>query len=162
MDRLLAELGSLVPQHSDNTIVHGDYRFDNTIFDLVGMPRIEAVIDWELSTLGDPLADLGMALTYWHDLGDVERELVPVALGVTAHEGFGTADEFAHRYANSTGRDLLLLPFYRALGNMKLAVILEGVRARHAGGHTVSAGYEAVGDPVPALVAAGLKRLHTA
>lgn len=160
MDRLLAELESRVPGRSDNTIVHGDYRFDNTIFDLTGPPRIRAVIDWELSTLGDPLADLGMAMTYWHDLGDVERELVPVAVGVTAHEGFGTADQFAHRYAQQTGRDLSLLPFYRGLGSMKLAAILEGVRARHAAGNTVSGGYDDVGDPVPALVAAGLRQLR--
>jgi aminoglycoside phosphotransferase (APT) family kinase protein len=158
MDRLLARLADRVPARSDGTVVHGDYRLDNTIVDLTGAaPRIAAVVDWELSTLGDPLADLGLALTYWHDPGDEERGAIPVAAGVTAHEGFPTGREFAEAYARRTGRDLGALPFYLALGAMKLAVVLEGVHARYVGGHTVSAGYEGVADAVPALVARGLR-----
>jgi aminoglycoside phosphotransferase (APT) family kinase protein len=139
-------------------VVHGDYRPDNTIIG-PGRPHIAAIIDWELPTLGDPLTDLGMLLTCWHDLGDTERERIPVAAGLTAHEGFPDSHQVAERYAQLTGRDLSQLPFYRALSCMKLAVILEGVRVRHSSGHTVSAGYDAVGDPVPALVAAGLRIL---
>jgi aminoglycoside phosphotransferase (APT) family kinase protein len=158
MDRLLARLADRVPARSDGTVVHGDYRLDNTIVELTGSaPRIAAVVDWELSTLGDPLADLGLALTYWHDPGDAERGAIPVAAGVTAHEGFPTGREFAEAYARRTGRDLDALPFYLALGAMKLAVVLEGVHARYVGGHTVSAGYEGVAEAVPALVARGLR-----
>jgi aminoglycoside phosphotransferase (APT) family kinase protein len=158
MDRLLGWLTDHVPARSEGTVVHGDYRLDNTIVDLTGpSPRIAAVVDWELSTLGDPLADLGLALTYWHDHGDDERASIPVAVGVTAHEGFPAGREFAEAYARRTGRDLTELPFYLALAAMKLAVVLEGVHARYVGGHTVSAGYEGVGDAVPALVARGLE-----
>jgi aminoglycoside phosphotransferase (APT) family kinase protein len=158
MERLLDRLAERVPARSEGTVVHGDYRLDNTIVDLAGPePRIVAVVDWELSTLGDPLADLGLALTYWHDHGDTERAGIPVATGVTAHEGFPTGAEFAEAYARRTGRDLGALPFYLALAAMKLAVVLEGVHARYVGGHTVSAGYEGVGDAVPALVARGLQ-----
>jgi aminoglycoside phosphotransferase (APT) family kinase protein len=158
MDRLLGWLADHVPARSDGTVVHGDYRLDNTIVDLTGpSPRIAAVVDWELSTLGDPLADLGLALTYWHDHGDDERASIPVAVGVTAHEGFPSGREFAEAYALRTGRDLTELPFYLALAAMKLAVVLEGVHARYVGGHTVSAGYEGVGAAVPALVARGLE-----
>jgi aminoglycoside phosphotransferase (APT) family kinase protein len=158
MDRLLRWLADHVPARSEGTVVHGDYRLDNTIVDLTGpSPRIAAVVDWELSTLGDPLADLGLALTYWHDHGDDERASIPVAVGVTAHEGFPSGREFAEAYAVRTGRDLTELPFYLALAAMKLAVVLEGVHARYVGGHTVSAGYEGVGDAVPALVARGLE-----
>ena len=158
MDRLLGWLAGHVPARTEGTVVHGDYRLDNTIVDLTGpAPRIAAVVDWELSTLGDPLADLGLALTYWHDPGDDERARIPVAVGVTAHEGFPSGREFAEAYARRTGRDLTELPFYLALAAMKLSVVLEGVHARYVGGHTVSAGYEGVGDAVPALVARGLE-----
>jgi aminoglycoside phosphotransferase (APT) family kinase protein len=158
MELLLSRLADRVPPRAEATVVHGDYRLDNTIIG-AGHTRIAAVIDWELSTLGDPLTDLGMLLTYWHDLGDIEREAIPVAAGLTAHEGFPRSEQVAERYSRLTGRDLSGLPFYRALGCMKLAVILEGVRARHSGGHTVSDGYDGGVDPVPALVASGLRFL---
>jgi aminoglycoside phosphotransferase (APT) family kinase protein len=146
----------------------GHYRFDNTLIHLPAHPsatdpaRINAVVDWELSTLGDPLADLALALVYWHDLGDTERELIPVALGVTAHEGFPTALEFAHDYATRTGRDLGQLPFHLGLAAMKLAAILEGVHARHTAGHTVSGGYGDMSEAVPTLVTRGLRWLGLA
>ena len=159
MDVLLAKLAAAVPEQADATIVHGDYRLDNTIVDLSGSPRVVAVVDWELSTLGDPLADLGLALTYWHDRGDAARDQIPVAAGVTAHEGFLTTRGFAERYADLTGRDLTDLPFYLALAAMKLAVILEGVHARYLGGHTVSDGYAGAGDAVPSLVDSGLRQV---
>ncbi|HEY1623196.1 MAG TPA: phosphotransferase [Streptosporangiaceae bacterium] len=154
----LGQLAARRPPQAGASVVHGDYRPDNTIIG-PGRPHIAAIIDWELPTLGDPLTDLGMLLTCWHDLGDTERERIPVAAGLTAHEGFPDSHQVAERYAQLTGRDLSQLPFYRALSCMKLAVILEGVRVRHSSGHTVSAGYDAVGDPVPALVAAGLRIL---
>jgi len=74
MDRLLSQLSETVPTDSGAAIVHGDYRLDNTIIDLShDVPSLVAVLDWELSTLGDPLADLAMTLTYWHDRGDLDR-----------------------------------------------------------------------------------------
>ena len=79
MDRLLSQLSETVPTDSGAAIVHGDYRVDNTIIDLSrAVPSLVAVLDWELSTLGDPLADLAMTLTYWHDRGDLERGKIPV------------------------------------------------------------------------------------
>jgi aminoglycoside phosphotransferase (APT) family kinase protein len=84
MDRLLSQLSETVPTDSGAAIVHGDYRLDNTIIDLSpDVPSLVAVLDWELSTLGDPLADLAMTLTYWHDRGDFERGKIPVAAGLT-------------------------------------------------------------------------------
>ncbi len=162
MDVLLARLSSLAPEDSACTIVHGDFRLDNTIVSLAvpGSPRIAAVLDWELSTLGDPIADLATTLSYWHDPGDVERGDIPVSAGVTDKPGFPAAAALAAAYAAATGRDLGNLPFYMALAWMKLAVICEGVHARYLGGQTVSAGYEKVGPAVPLLAARGLRALR--
>ncbi|MEV0477435.1 phosphotransferase family protein [Streptomyces prunicolor] len=160
MDVLLNRLADHVPERSDASIVHGDYRLDNTIVDLDGPPRIAGVLDWELSTLGDPLADLAMTLTYWHDRDDTDRELIPVAVGVTTQPGFPSSREVAGKYAQLTGRDLSLLPFYLAFSAMKLAVILEGVHARYLGGQTVSDGYEGAGAAVPVLVSKALRELR--
>ncbi|TKA04622.1 phosphotransferase family protein [Actinacidiphila oryziradicis] len=162
MDVLLNRLSDSVPEHSDASIVHGDYRLDNTIIEPgVLPPRIAGVLDWELSTLGDPLADLGMTLTYWHDRDDTDRAQIPVAVGVTTHEGFPSSHEVAEKYATLTGRDLGQLPFYLAFSAMKLAVILEGVHARYLGGRTVSDGYAGAGEAVPFLVAKGLRQLRS-
>lgn len=157
MERLLAALDARVPADSESTIAHGDYRLDNTIIRFQPEPAVAAVLDWELSTLGEPLGDLGLMLTYWHDLTDDERGQVPVAAGVTAHEGFPTGAEIAECYARLTGRSLDQLDFYTALGNLKLAIILEGVHSRYLSGTSVSDGYEGVGDAVPLLVARGLR-----
>ncbi len=166
MDALLARLAQAAPEDSATAIVHGDFRLDNTVVSLPstslphgGGPRIAGVLDWELSTLGDPLADLAVTLTYWHDHGDVERAEIPVSAGLTDKPGFPTAREFAAAYARRSGADLRDLSFYLALAWMKLAVICEGVHARYLGGQTVGAGYEKVGPAVPLLAARGLRAL---
>jgi aminoglycoside phosphotransferase (APT) family kinase protein len=163
MDRLLARLAEVAPEDSECTIVHGDYRLDNTVVSLVapGAPRIAAVLDWELSTLGDPLADLAVTLSYWHDPGDTERATIPVGKpGLTDKPGFPAAKALAAEYAMRTGRDLGNLSFYMALAWMKLAVISEGVHARYLGGKTVGPGYDRVGPGVPLLAARGLRALE--
>jgi aminoglycoside phosphotransferase (APT) family kinase protein len=160
MDRLIARLEEQVPEDSGSVVVHGDYRLDNTIVDLTSPARVAAVLDWELSTIGDPVADLALTLTYWHDEGDEERAAIPVAAGITALPGFPTAAHVTESYARLTGADLSTLPFHLALGAMKLAVILEGVHARYLNGQTVSSGYSAAAPAVPLLVARGLRLLH--
>jgi aminoglycoside phosphotransferase (APT) family kinase protein len=159
MTRLIARLEEQVPEDSGSVVVHGDYRLDNTIVDTADGARVAAVLDWELSTIGDPVADLALMLTYWHDVGDDERAAIPVAAGITALPGFPTAAQVTESYARSTGADLATLPFHLALSAMKLAVILEGVHARFVNGQTVSAGYEAAAPAVPLLVARGLRLL---
>ena len=159
MDRLIARLEEQVPEDAGSVVVHGDYRLDNTIVDTTESARVAAVLDWELSTIGDPVADLALMLTYWHDEGDEERAAIPVAAGITALPGFPTAAQVTEAYARLTGADLATLPFHLALAAMKLAVILEGVHRRYLDGQTVSSGYAAVAPAVPLLVARGLRLL---
>jgi aminoglycoside phosphotransferase (APT) family kinase protein len=161
MDRLIARLSERVPGDERSSVVHGDYRLDNTIVDTAA-GTIKAVLDWELSTLGDPVADLALMMTYWHDEGDADSAAVPVAVGITAKPGFLRAAELADLYAARTGADLAHLDAQLALAAMKLAVILEGVHARYLGGQTVGGGYELAGAAVPALVARALRLLPTA
>ena len=162
MPDLLAALARQQPAQTATTLVHGDYRLDNTLVTLGtqpdGIPRVAAVVDWELSTLGDPLTDLATWLTYWSGPGE-DGSAVPVAQGLTAHEGFPTGDEIARRYAVRTGRDLAHLAFYRAFADWKLAVILEGVHARYLAGKSMGEGYDRVGPAVPLLVERALARL---
>ena len=122
-------LAARVPEQRDTTIVHGDYRLDNVIVTPAG--DVAAVVDWELCTLGDPLADLGLLMDYWAQPGD---EVVPLTRAPTLAAGFPTRDELAARYAERSGRDISELDFFVALGYWKLAAILEGVYARYAAG----------------------------
>ncbi|MFG6197124.1 phosphotransferase family protein [Nonomuraea sp. JJY05] len=151
-DRLVERLRERLPAASDSTLVHGDYRLDNTLIRFGDPIEIAAVVDWEMSTLGDPLADLGLTLTYWHDQGDEERARIPVAGDVTVAPGFMNAAEFAAHYAKVSGRDISDLGFYVAFGNFKLAVIVEGIHARFRQGKTVGEGFDRIGSAVPTLI----------
>jgi aminoglycoside phosphotransferase (APT) family kinase protein len=129
VDEVHDTLAANVPEQGPATIVHGDYRLDNCLVGHDG--EIRAVLDWELCTLGDPLADLGLLLVYWGDAGD---QIVPLGDSATALEGFPTRAELVARYAAAAGRDLGDLNYYVAFGYWKLACILEGVYARFRAG----------------------------
>jgi len=129
IDTVHERLEARIPEQGPATIVHGDYRLDNMI--LTPRGEVAAVVDWELCTLGDPLADVGLLMVYWPERGED-----PVALGQPANlaPGFPTREELRQRYAERSGRDLSQLDFFVALGYWKLAIILEGVYARYAAG----------------------------
>jgi aminoglycoside phosphotransferase (APT) family kinase protein len=136
LDALAERLAGSVPASAGGTgVVHGDYRLDNTVLDPAGPGRVVAVLDWEMSTLGDPLTDLGLLLVYWQEPNDSagRRASLPVS-SVTALEGFPRRREVVARYAAATGADLSDLPWYVGMAAFKLAVVVVGVLARHRAG----------------------------
>jgi len=129
IDAVHEELASRIPAQGPATIVHGDYRLDNMILTPTG--EVAAVVDWELCTLGDPLADVGLLMVYWPEAGE---EGISLGQPATMAPGFPSRAELRARYAELSGRDLSELDFFVALGYWKLAIILEGVYARYAAG----------------------------
>ncbi|WNV86617.1 phosphotransferase family protein [Umezawaea sp. Da 62-37] len=152
IDDLRDRLAERVPESTRATIIHGDYRLDNVLVtqDPLG---ISAVLDWEMATLGDPLADVGLLHVYWHGLGIAKD---PITGTVPSLPGFPSADELVARYANRTGADVSGFGWYIAFGYFKLAVILEGIHYRYTTGKTVGAGFSQLGALTLPLVRQGL------
>ncbi|MDX6605611.1 MAG: hypothetical protein QOD14_151 [Solirubrobacterales bacterium] len=159
VDDVHERLAARIPEQGPATIVHGDYRLDNMILSTSG--EVAAVVDWELCTLGDPLADVGMLLVYWSQEGD---DFMPLFAPATIAPGFPKRDDVRERYAERSGRDLSQIDFFIALGYWKLAIILEGVYARYASGQygKTDEGFEAFAKIVERLAEAAdeaVKRL---
>lgn len=127
VDELEARLAARIPASPAAAIVHGDYRLDNAIIDERDPARVAAVLDWELSALGDPLTDLGLFLFYWESGPSVAPALVT---SVPHLPGFPSGAEIARRWADRTGLPLDDLDWYRAFGHFKFAVIAQGIKAR--------------------------------
>lgn len=125
LDRLTARLHEIEPEPGEITLVHGDCHVRNVIIDPEDA-TVRAVLDWELCTLGDPLADIGTLLGYWPQPGDPPT----MRFDASTVEGFVTREDLLREYAEATGRDVSAVPFWHALGVWKLAVIIEGVRRR--------------------------------
>ncbi|MCW2715211.1 MAG: putative aminoglycoside phosphotransferase, partial [Frankiales bacterium] len=160
LDALAADLTSQVPVTQRNTIVHGDYRLDNTILDPSAPGRIAAVLDWEMSTLGDPLADLGVLLGYWSQADDAgARTSALVVPAATVLPGFPTRAEVASLYAQRTGLDLTPLPWYAAFAAFKLAVVCAGIVARVRGGAMIGSGFDGIEQRIGPLVEIGRSTL---
>jgi aminoglycoside phosphotransferase (APT) family kinase protein len=152
---LAERLAATVPTAQRHAIVHGDYRIDNCLFGRTDPGRVTAVLDWEMSTLGDPMADLGLLLVYW-----AQAEEQPVWRNAqylptpTRLPGFPTRTELATAYAERSGLDLTPLPWYVAFGAFKLAVVLDGILARVRAGMvpaSMAEGLEGSAGPVVAL-----------
>ncbi|WP_414169683.1 phosphotransferase family protein [Streptoverticillium reticulum] len=150
IEELRAGLAEALPDSPAPTVVHGDYRLDNV---LVGADdTVRAVLDWEMSTLGDPLTDLGLLVMY------SEQRNVPGSPLATTREAPGHPEtgELIERYAALSGRDVSALPWYTAFAYFKLAVILEGIHYRYTLGRTVGPGFGGIGALVPLFVGNGL------
>ena len=160
MDELHRRLEETLPQQSSPGIVHGDYRLDNVMYAPDDPATIIAVLDWEMSTVGDPLCDLGLLMVYW---ADSDAEVAARALhgrAITPENGFYKRADILDAYAARTERGLESLDWYVALGAYKLAIISEGINARFLMGMTVGEGFEAVGAMVPPIVEGALETMR--
>lgn len=153
-DELHARLEAAVPEASATGIVHGDFRLDNLLVDSDDVTT--AVLDWEMATLGDPLTDLALMVTY-HHLGEQLGDAF-VATAASA-PGFLSEAEIIARYDAHSHRDLSNFGFYLGLAAFKLAVILEGIYYRNLQGQTVGKGFADMGDAIHPILAAGLNAL---
>lgn len=142
IDALAAWLAANLPASPAPTIVHGDYRLGNVALAADDPGRLVAVFDWEMATLGDPLADLGYLLMFWGDPRDAAEETLSEYHRITARPGFWTPAELTKAYAERSGREVSAIDVYVVLALYKLAVISEGIWARHKLGKTVGAGFE--------------------
>lgn len=149
IDELHERLHRALPRSPEPTVLHGDYRLDNLLLD--SDDRITAVLDWEMSTLGDPLTDLALLVAY------AERDTVDIDVvsNVSGAPGYPGTDEVIERYARRSGRDVSTLNWYIGFAFFKLAVILEGIHYRYSQGQTVGEGFERIGEAVFGIVDRG-------
>jgi aminoglycoside phosphotransferase (APT) family kinase protein len=159
LDRLAARLSDGLPTSASGPVVHGDYRMDNVLLDPTSPGVVSAVLDWELSTLGDPLADVGLFYVYWQDPSDSATQAAAGLLpSVSRLPGFPSRRELLDRYAARTDRDLSALPWYVGFACFKLAVVLAGVAARGLAGAMIGDGFVEMAGRIAPLVDVG----HTA
>ncbi len=154
LDELAKRLKGAIPPERTAGIVHGDYRLDNAIINDEG--HIIAVLDWEMCTLGDSLADLGLLRMYWGRATSAQM-MIGSSGPVMALPGFPTWEEAAARYEEKSGVSLAALDFYTVLAFFKLGVILENMYKRFLGGGTVGAGFDMIGQQAMALGKQGLE-----
>ena len=154
VEELHAALGHRLPTSPTPAVVHGDYRLDNV---LIGEDdKIKAILDWEMSTLGDPLTDLGLLVMY-----SIPLDLPNSPISTTASApGHPTPAELIERYATRSGRDVSAVAWYTAFAWFKLAVILEGIHYRYTLGQTVGRGFDRIGELVPVFIEHGLTTLQ--
>lgn len=152
MDAVIDWLRKQLPASGEPTIVHNDYKLDNVMLPVGEVDRVEAVLDWEMTTIGDPLADLGLTLCYWCWVHQAEGSgsVVPT---ITAQPGWFGREEFVTRYAELSGRDVARAAYYEVLGVFKLAVILQQIYYRYHRGQTQDARFAHFDQRVAALVA---------
>lgn len=155
VDTLAARLAAAIPPSPSPAIVHGDPKLDNCVVDAHG--RVSALLDWEMSTLGDPLTDIGLLAFYWREPGEAAWSLIP---GVTDRPGFPRRADLLERYAARTGRDLTELPWYLAFAHFKFAVIAQGIAARVRQGAMAGQHFGDLRGEVRAIAAGGLAMME--
>ena len=140
-----------VPESPPPTVIHNDYKLNNLVLDPEDLTEVRAVLDWEMATIGDPLFDLAVSLSYWIEPDDSD-ELKAVMPTVTATPGFISRKQFIDRYAEQSGRDLSDMNWYMVFGYFKLAAILQQIFARWKKGQTQDERFAGFGDRVRTLI----------
>ncbi|MET4047097.1 MULTISPECIES: phosphotransferase family protein [unclassified Rhodococcus (in: high G+C Gram-positive bacteria)] len=156
VDRLRDKLQAAIPSRSASSIVHGDYRVDNVILTEGDTSSIAAVVDWEMSTLGDPLTDVALMCVYRQPIFD---DVLGVSAAWTS-DRYPTADELAQQYSQASGVELTDWNFYIALANFKLGVIGEGITHRALAGSDTGSGAAAAAEATHEFMAAGLRAIE--
>jgi aminoglycoside phosphotransferase (APT) family kinase protein len=156
IEELARRLSRVQPAQRRSTIVHGDFRVDNVVYDAADPSRINAVLDWELSTLGDPLSDVALLVLFWRSAEDGRLDLIP---GVTHLPGFPDRTTMLARYADRSGADLSDLGYYQAFAHFKFAVIAQGVSARSRAGAMGGQDFGNLDDQIRYLGQTGLEFL---
>ena len=144
-------LAANVPESPPPTVIHNDYKLNNLVLSPDDLTEVRAVLDWEMTTVGDPLFDLAVSLSYWTEPGDPD-ELKAVMPTVTSTPGFMTRRELIDLYAEESGRDLSEMHWYVVFGYFKLAGILQQIFARWKNGQTRDERFATFGDRVRTLI----------
>jgi aminoglycoside phosphotransferase (APT) family kinase protein len=144
-------LASDVPESPPPAIIHNDYKLNNLVLNPEDLTEVRAVLDWEMATVGDPLFDLAVSLSYWIEADDPD-ELKAVMPTVTVTPGFMTRKELIDRYEEESGRDLSEMHWYVVFGYFKLAGILQQIYARWKSGQTTDERFATFGDRVRTLI----------
>jgi aminoglycoside phosphotransferase (APT) family kinase protein len=160
LERIGGWLRDNLPETQQTAIVQGDYKLDNVMFAAATPARLVAILDWEMSTLGDPLADLGWMVSFWREPDDESGDLFAETTRVTELPGFRSRRDLVERYAAATGRAVEGLSWYTVLAIWKLAILLEGSYARHLAGMTDDPFFAQLERGVPALTAKALEIAH--
>ena len=154
MNRVIEFLEKTIPASGTPTLVHNDFKLDNVMFAHGNPDRVEAVLDWEMTTVGDPMCDLGLTLCYWMQGGSPDLASYG---GKSAHPlnsgpGWYTQQQIVERYAAKTGRDMSAVQWHVTLGWFKLAVIIQQIYIRYVRGQTQDARFAHFGERVAALI----------
>ncbi|HEY7350766.1 MAG TPA: phosphotransferase family protein [Ktedonobacterales bacterium] len=150
-------LADHIPAEQAPALIHNDFKLNNMLLSGDDLTTPTAVLDWEMATIGDPLLDLAITLSYWvssHDPEDL-RTMLPT---VTNLPGFISREDFMERYAHKTGRDLSAMPFYLTFAYFRMVVIIQQIYARWKRGQTQDQRFAAFGDRVRAVVAHAAQR----
>lgn len=157
LERLGDWLRDNLPTSPPTALVHGDYKLDNVMYAPDAPARLVAILDWEMSTFGDPLADLGWMSVFWLDPDDDPEGVFARTTMVTTQPGFQRREDLVNRYASATGHDVSALPWYQVLAIWKLAILLEGSYARHLAGMTDDPFFAEMEHGVPGLASKALE-----
>jgi len=161
MDRLMEWLSARLPASTEAALLHNDYKLDNVMLDPADPARVVAVLDWEMSALGDPLVDLGILLCYWPEANDPPERRESIS-PVTAMPGWPTRAELVERYAARTGRDVSRIDYYQIFAIFKVAVVLQQIYHRYHLGQTSDPRFAAMEERVLGLVQVAAEMMERA
>lgn len=150
INRVGEKLAATIPDSGRPAVVHGDFKLDNLIFYPDPPASVAGILDWEMATLGDPMADVGYLAAMWLGHDGPSSLLLGLSLA-TSSRNFPPIEELLDRYASQSGRSLEQLPWYRTLAIWKLAILLEGSRKRHLAGTTDDPFFASLDEGIPQL-----------